>query len=42
MKRRLLFAGLGLAILVLALAGWTVRGIRWTLTSSRQPRVKTA
>jgi hypothetical protein len=42
MKRRFLLAGLALAILVLALGGWTVRGIRWTLAAPRQPRAKTA
>jgi hypothetical protein len=31
MKRRLFLTALAFAILVLALAGWTVRGMRWTV-----------
>jgi len=33
MKRRFLLTALALAILVLALAGWTVRGMRWTVAA---------
>jgi hypothetical protein len=31
MKRRLFFLGLGVTILALAVGGWTVDGLRWTL-----------
>jgi hypothetical protein len=31
MKRRLFFLGLGLTVLVFALGGWTVDGLRWSL-----------
>jgi hypothetical protein len=30
MKRNLFLATLAFAVLVLALAGWTVQGVRWT------------
>lgn len=33
MKRRLFFTALGLAVLVLALAGWTVRGVRFAVAA---------
>jgi hypothetical protein len=42
MRRRLLFTGLALALLVLALLGWTVEGIRWVATGSRRPRLAPA
>jgi hypothetical protein len=42
MRRRLLFTGLALALLLLALLGWTVEGIRWVATGSRRPRLATA
>jgi hypothetical protein len=32
MKKRLLFALLVTGLLVLALGGWTVQGLRWTAT----------
>jgi len=38
MKKRLFISGLVLGIIVLALGGWTVKGIRRVLTgSSRRP-----
>ena len=30
MKRRMLFTTLALGLLVLAVAGWVVQGVRWT------------
>jgi hypothetical protein len=33
MKRRLLFAGLFMGILLFACAGWTVRGTRWAFAA---------
>jgi outer membrane lipopolysaccharide assembly protein LptE/RlpB len=33
MKRRLFFTALALAVLVLAVCGWTVRGMRWTIAA---------
>jgi hypothetical protein len=36
MRRRLLFTALALALLLLALLGWTVEGIRWATTGSRR------
>jgi hypothetical protein len=33
MKRRLLFILLVTGLIVLALGGWTVRGLRWTLSA---------
>jgi hypothetical protein len=35
MKRRLLFVVLALAVVLVAVAGWTVEGIRWALTGWR-------
>ena len=35
MKRRLLLIGLGSIVLVFALAGWTVDGVRWAFTPLR-------
>jgi hypothetical protein len=34
-KRRLLFFGLALVIVLVAVGGWVVEGARWTLTGSR-------
>ena len=44
MKRWLLFALLAVGLLLLALAGWAVQGVRWTLTgqSRRRSRLATA
>ena len=44
MKRRLLFALLALALLLLALAGWAVQGLRWAVggESRRRGRLATA
>ena len=42
MKKRLLISGLVLGILVLALGGWTVKGLRRTLTGSAKRRVASA
>jgi hypothetical protein len=38
MKRRFWITTIALALLVLALLGWTVEGMRWALTGSRQRR----
>jgi hypothetical protein len=35
MKRRLLLIGLGSVVLVFAVAGWTVDGVRWAFTPLR-------
>jgi hypothetical protein len=35
MKRKLFFAGLGSVVLLFAVAGWMVDGIRWTLAPLR-------
>jgi hypothetical protein len=35
MKRRLLFIVLALAVVLVAVGGWTVEGLRWALTGSR-------
>jgi hypothetical protein len=31
-----------LGLVVLAVAAWTVEGVRWALTGSRRPRLATA
>jgi hypothetical protein len=31
MNKRILLTGLALCVLLLAVGGWTVQGIRWTL-----------
>jgi hypothetical protein len=31
MKKRILITGLAFCVLLLAVGGWTVQGIRWTL-----------
>ena len=36
MKRWLLFTLLAFGLLFLALAGWAIQGVRWTLTGSRR------
>jgi len=33
MRKRFFLTALALAILVFALAGWTVRGLRWTVAA---------
>jgi hypothetical protein len=33
MKRNLFFAGLAVAVLAFAVAGWTVQGVRWAFTA---------
>lgn len=38
MKKRFWILIIALALLVLALLGWTVEGIRWATTGSRQRR----
>lgn len=38
MKRRFWILSIALALLLLALLGWTVEGIRWATTGSRQRR----
>ena len=35
MRRGVLYTTLAFAILLLAVAGWTLQGVRWTLTGSR-------
>ena len=42
MKQRLLLLVLGLGILVLALGGWAVQGLRWALAVPLRPRVAVA
>jgi hypothetical protein len=42
MKRGLLITLVAVGLLTLALAGWAVQGIRWTLTGSRRPRTRLA
>jgi hypothetical protein len=44
MRKKTLIALIVVAALTLALAGWAVQGIRWTLSgwSGRRPRVATA
>ena len=37
MKRRVLFLLLVTGLIMLALAGWTVRGARWLTTGGRRP-----
>ena len=36
MKRKIFFVGLGLAVLVLAVGGWTVDGLRWAAKPARR------
>jgi hypothetical protein len=38
MSRYLYILALALAVVVLALGGWAVDGVRWLLTGSRGPR----
>jgi hypothetical protein len=33
MKRKLFFGSLAFAVLVLALGGWTVQGVRWAFAA---------
>jgi hypothetical protein len=35
MKRKLLFIGFGSFVLLFAVAGWTVDGVRWAFTPLR-------
>jgi hypothetical protein len=42
MKRWLLLSLLAFGLLLLALAGWAVQGVRWTLTGSRRRRTRLA
>jgi hypothetical protein len=35
MKRRLLLIGIGTFVLLFAVAGWTVDGVRWAFTPLR-------
>jgi hypothetical protein len=42
MKRRLYFTLFAVALLVLALLGWTVEGLRWATTGNRRPRPQPA
>jgi len=41
-KRWFLFVTFAFALLCLALAGWAVQGVRWTLTGSRRRRTRLA
>jgi hypothetical protein len=38
----MIFTALALALLVLALLGWTVEAVRWATTGSRRPRLAPA
>jgi hypothetical protein len=42
MKRTLLIGIVALGLILLALAGWTVQGIRWTLRGGRDRRERLA
>ena len=42
MKRRLLLTLLGLGLLLLALGGWAVQGLRWAVAVPLRPRVAVA
>jgi hypothetical protein len=42
MKQRFLFALLVTGLLMLALGGWTVQGLRWTATGGRSRGVPQA
>ena len=42
MKRGFLITLLAVGLLTLALAGWAIQGIRWTLTGSRRARTRLA
>jgi hypothetical protein len=42
MKRLALLLLLALGILLLALAGWIVQGVRWTLSGGRRRRTRLA
>ncbi len=41
-KRWLLLTVIAFGLLLLALAGWAVQGVRWTLTGSRHRRGRLA
>jgi hypothetical protein len=38
MQRRLFFILIITGLILLALGGWTVRGLRWTLAGGAQPQ----
>ena len=42
MKRTLLITLLAVGLVTLALLGWAVQGVRWTLTGSRRTRTRLA
>ena len=42
MKRTFLLAFLALGLILLAVGGWTVQGIRWTLRGGRNRRERLA
>lgn len=42
MKSRLYLGACILVLLALAVGGWALEGVRWTLTGSRHPRWKRA
>jgi hypothetical protein len=42
MKRLVLLILLALGILLLALGGWAVQGVRWTLAGGRRRRTRLA
>ena len=42
MKRWLLLTLIAFGLLLLALAGWAVQGVRWTLTGQRRRRSRLA
>ena len=42
MKRTLLIALFALGLILLAIGGWTVQGVRWTLRGGRNRRERLA
>jgi hypothetical protein len=42
MKRRLFFIGIGLALLTLAVGGWTVKGLRRARRTALRPVLRPA
>jgi len=42
MKRSFLLTLLAIAFITLALGGWLVQGVRWTLSGTRRPRGRVA
>jgi hypothetical protein len=42
MKRRAYLILFAVGLVLLAVAAWSVEGVRWALTGSRRPRLATA